>query len=381
MKITLKYLTIASLLFFGCKENQTIEHLDEKSDISSVGCCSPKTKNNLECLLLQDYRPVSIYNIPKNKPTTAKFPVIDMHSHPYPSSDEEIAQWVKTKDQFKVEKTIILTMATGAKYDSLHQVYDKYGDRFELWCGFDYTGYEEEGWVENAIKELERCYKLGARGIGELGDKGEGLLYSKPTKAYGLHIDDQRMKPLIEKCGELGMPINIHVAEPYWMYLPMNKENDGLMNGYTWRIDKDKDHLLEHGELVTSLEKAVRDNPGTTFIACHYANCGYDLNILGQMLDKYPNLYADISARYAEVSPVPRSTKAFIEKYNDRLLYGTDMGTNAEMYSITFRILETADEHFYETELFNYHWALNGLDLSDETLKKLYYENAQKILK
>ncbi|MCB0497086.1 MAG: amidohydrolase family protein [Cyclobacteriaceae bacterium] len=335
---------------------------------------------DLDNLLLKDYRPVSIYNITKTKVEKAKFPVVDMHSHPYASTEEEIKQWIENMDQFGIEKTVLLTYATGKEFDSLYAVYSKYDGRFELWCGFDYTGYNEKGWPKHAIKELERCHKVGAKGIGELGDKGLGLFYAHPTPAYGMHIDDERMKPLIKRCGELGMPINIHVAEPYWMYAKMDSTNDGLMNGYTWRIDLTKKGILNHQELINTLENAVRDNPGTTFIACHFANCGYDLSILGNLLDKYPNLFADIAARYAEIGPVPRYAKAFFEKYNDRLIYGTDMGFDKSMYSITFRMLETADEHFYEIDLFNYHWALNGFDLSDETLKKLYYENAKKIM-
>src|SRR6266850_8189310 len=71
----------------------------------------------------------------------------------------------------------------------------------------------------------------------------------------------------------------------------------------------------------------------------------------------------------------------FFEKYQDRLLYGTDMGPGPEMYGITFRILETNDEHFYETGLFGYHWPLYGFGLKDTVLKKIYSENAKKILK
>ena len=98
-------------------------------------------------------------------------------------------------------------------------------------------------------------------------------------------------------------------------------------------------------------------------------------------MDKYPNLYADISARYAESATIPRYMKAFYEKYQDRLLYGTDMGFDTSMYKITFRILESMDEHFYEIGLFSYHWALNGFGLSKEVLNKLYHENAIRILK
>jgi hypothetical protein len=57
------------------------------------------------------------------------------------------------------------------------------------------------------------------------------------------------------------------------------------------------------------------------------------------------------------------------------------MGYDASMYATTFRILESHDEHFYETELFNYHWPLYGFGLKDGVLKKIYRDNALKILK
>lgn len=332
-----------------------------------------------DTLLLKNFHPKSIYNIPETTIDKAKFPVIDMHSHAYAQSEEEIRQWVRTMDKFGIEKTIVLTMQTGRKFDSIYALYSQHEGRFEIWCGFDYTGYNEKGWGAKAVKELERCFQIGAKGVGELGDKGEGLLYSKPTPAYGMHIDDPRMKPLLEKCGELGMPINIHVAEPYWMYGPIDNHNDGLLNAAKWRIDTGKKGILLHQDLINTLETAVKQHPNTTFIACHYANCSYDLDIIERLLQKYENLYADISARYGETSPIPRRTRAFYERNQDKLIYGTDMGFNPDMYGTTFRILETNDEHFYKRKYFNYHWALHGLGLDNTILKKVYYENAQRI--
>lgn len=107
----------------------------------------------------------------------------------------------------------------------------------------------------------------------------------------------------------------------------------------------------------------------------------YDLTILGDLFDKYANLYADIGARYAETATIPRYVNQFFEKYQDRLLYGTDMGTDKDMYQITFRILESEDEHFYKHEQFSYHWPLNGFGLSPQVLEKVYRLNAQQILK
>lgn len=341
------------------------------------GVCLGQTPDDL---LLKEHQPQSIYNIPVTEVNKAAFPVIDMHSHAYAASTAEIDQWIENMDQFNIEKTVLLTYATGDEFDSLYDVYSAYNDRFEIWCGFDYTGYQESGWSAKAVAELERCFQKGAQGVGELGDKGLGLVYSHPSKAPGMHLDDPRMQPLLKKCGELGMPINMHVAEPIWMYEPMNETNDGLMNSYKWRIDLSQEGILDHAATVKTLENAVKTNPNTTFIACHFANCSYDLSILGRMLDSYPNLYADISARYGETAPIPRYMRTFYEKYQDRLLFGTDMGFDQEMYGIVFRILQTEDEHFYKKDYFNYHWPLQAFGLSPAILKKLYYENAQKIM-
>src|SRR5690606_31881325 len=110
----------------------------------------------------------------------------------------------------------------------------------------------------------------------------------------------------------------------------------------------------------------------------HLANCDFDLSLLGNLLDKYPNLYADISARYYQTASIPRHVKAFYTRYSDRLLYGADMSTDVRMYRFTFRVLQTADEHFYFR--YTYHWPLYGLDLGDDVLKKIYYENANRLI-
>jgi predicted TIM-barrel fold metal-dependent hydrolase len=340
----------------------------------------PAICQNVNDLKLKDYRPVSIYKIPETKIEKAKYPVIDFHSHDYPETDAQLDEWVRTMDKVGISKSIILSYSAGTKFDSVVEKYRRYKDRFEVWCGFDYTGYEKPGWQQHAVKELERCYKKGARGVGELGDKGLGEFYSKPTAGWGLHIDDPRMKPLLEKCAELHMPVSIHVAEDAWMYENADSTNDGLMNAATWKVDMSKEGILDHDQLVTSLENAVKNNPKTIFIACHLANCCSDLGKLAKLFDKYPNLYADIAARYGEIAPIPRFVHDFMEKYAMRIVYGTDMGTSKKMYNTTFRILETADEHFYEQNLFNYHWPLYGLSLSDATLKKIYNENGKKIL-
>lgn len=331
-----------------------------------------------ENILLKDYRPKSIYKIPITEVPKAKFPAIDMHSHPYAKTAQEIAEWVKNMDEVGIEKTIILAMATGDEFSDIYRKYSAYPDRFEIWCGFDYRGYDQPGFGTRAVKALEQCHEIGARGVGELHDKGKGLT-SSTVQALGMHPDDDRMDLLFERCGQLGMPVSIHVADPIWMYQPMDNTNDGLMNAYDWRLDN-QPGIVKLPGMVDILERTVQKHRNTTFIACHFANLDYDLTRLGKVLDAHPNLYADISARYAETAPIRRFAAKFYEKYADRLVYGTDMGFDKPMYRITFRVLETQDEHFYETEQFGYHWSLNGFGLSDETLRKVYRDNAAKLL-
>jgi uncharacterized protein len=358
----------------------TLPQLAPAQTSESKAHSSPQTASPAfpETLLLKDYRPRSIYKIPITEIPRAKYPVIDMHSHPYAKTAPEIDQWVHTMDDVGVEKTIILTKTTGVEFDDIQKKYSKYPERFEMWCGVDFTYYSELGFPASAVKELERCHHAGARGVGEIHDKGKGLR-SGTSNAPGMHPDDSRVDALFEKCGELGMPVSLHVADPIWMYQKMDRHNDGLMNAYAWRLDNQPGTVDLRG-MIEILERTLARHRNTTFIACHFANLDYDLARLGEVLDRHPNLHADIAARYAETAPIPRFAAQFYEKHASRLLYGTDMGMDKAMYQVTFRILESLDEHFYEIDQFSYHWSLNGLGLSDGILKQLYHDNAARLL-
>lgn len=339
-----------------------------------------------EHLLLKDWKPESIYKIPVSNIQKAKYPVIDMHDHDEAKTPEEVARLVHVMDEAGIEKSVIFTNATGTKFDSIYALYSKYPDRFMVYCGFDFSGFPNNGWSEKAIKELRRCVKEGAAGVGELHDKGAGLV-------KGMHPDDPRMDPLFDACAELKIPINLHVADPMWMYEPMDSTNDGLMRSWTWRI-KNKDKIVDHQGLMKILANTLKRHPNNTFIIAHLANCTYDLSILGKLFDEYPNFDADISARFSEFSTIPRYAAKFFTKYQDRLVYGTDYiwetwdttgdygnhTTTLQMFRMTFRVLETEDDHFYLTDLVGYKWPMYGLGLSDTVLKKIYRSNALKII-
>jgi len=329
-----------------------------------------------DTLLHKNYRPQSIFKVTQTRILKAKYPAIDMHMHAPPTGNLDSIAIVQLKnmDEAGIQKTILFC-GIGKAFDKLAAVYGKYPDRFDLWCGLDLTDYDKSGFGPSTIAELERCVKLGAKGVGEIHDKGMGLPGSP-----GMHIDDPRMDPILAKLADLKLPINLHIGDPRWMYEPMDEHNDLLFESYYYRLDNQKD-ILVLTEITTTLERAVKKHPQNTFIVCHFMNQTYDLDQLGRILDKYPNLYSDVSQREAYVAAIPRFAKQFMEKYADRLLYGTDQGYSLSMYRNTFHIWETLDEHFYAWDVSNTPWSLSGLGLSDGTLKKLYRENALRILK
>jgi predicted TIM-barrel fold metal-dependent hydrolase len=107
---------------------------------------------------------------------------------------------------------------------------------------------------------------------------------------------------------------------------------------------------------------------------------GGDLATLGQVLDKYPNMFVDIAAVLAELGRQPRFAREWLIRYEDRVLFGKDITEDMTEYHVYFRVLETADEYFDYYRRRHAFWKMYGLALPDEVLKKIYYKNALRII-
>lgn len=346
----------------------------------SGGCQTPvpqtdKVAESAKELKLSEYRPVSLFKVPQSDIRKAKYPVIDMHSHAYAKSPEQVQEWVREMDANNIEKTIILTCAYGEWFDTLYDLYTGVSDRFELWCGIDMSSWGTPDFPAKAIEELERCWRKGAKGVGELVDKGLGERRSTNIKEPGLHFNDDEFVPIFSRCAALGMPVSCHLGDPVWMYEELDKHNDGYMNAVDWKIDMTRPGRIGLYDLVTSIEEACVKNPHTTFIACHFINICHDYEYLCEVLDRHPNLYIDNAARHLESCATPRATGKFYDRYSERILFGTDNTPSSHMYGLQWRILESEDEHFY-AENSTYHWPLHGIGLSNDVLKKIYRDNA-----
>ncbi len=170
----------------------------------------------MDAIALKDYAPKSSLVVAETSVQKAKYPAIDVHAHINAKTPEQVRQWVRTMDEVGIERTVILTGATGADFDKLVDLYLKpYPNRFLLYCGLDTHDIEKPDYPQRAVAELERCYRKGARGLGELTDKGTG--YSRDAnlpRDRRLHPDDPRLNAFWDKCAELKLPVVTHIADP-----------------------------------------------------------------------------------------------------------------------------------------------------------------------
>ncbi|MHB1023539.1 MAG: amidohydrolase family protein, partial [Acidobacteriaceae bacterium] len=124
-------------------------------------------------------------------------------------------------------------------------------------------------------------------------------------------------------------------------------------------------------------------HPKTTFVAAHVAESGENLARATRLLETYPNVFVDISARASELGRQPYSARRFFLRFADRILFGADLLPEEEMYRLYFRFLETEDEYFeYPSHASRQgRWNIYGLNLPDNVLRKVYRENALQLLR
>ena len=325
-------------------------------------------------VVLKDWAPKSSLVAPRTDIAKARYPVIDVHSHAYAETPEEVAEWVRVMDEVGVEKTVVLTGAVGKRFDEMVELYLKpFPDRFVLYAGVLREGAEAPDYPQRAAAELERCYRSGARGLGELSDKGSGYT-REPSPDKRLHPDDPRLDLFWKKAAELHLPANIHMADHPSAWEPADHTQERTP-GFQ-RYNQHGRDVPSHGEILKIRDRLLARHPNNVFIACHLSNQGHDLASLSKAMDAFPNLYLDISARQYELGRQPRNAARFLAKYKDRILFGTDRGREAEMYRSFWQVLESADEYLPGQSW----WMLYGLELPDDVLRALYRENAKRLL-
>jgi predicted TIM-barrel fold metal-dependent hydrolase len=326
----------------------------------------------------------------------AKFPVVDVHTHfgyRLRNSAEQLQAFLRVMDQHQIAICVSLDGALGQGFDEHRRyLWAQHRDRFLIFVNLDWRGSgdpddpaswdcQRPDFGRRVASQLEDAHRQGASGLKIF--KRLGLDYRNPDGSL-IRIDDPRWDPIWAACGRLGMPVLMHVADPAAFFLPIDATNERweeLHRHPDWSFYGER--FPSRGQLLAARNRVLRKHPQTVFIGAHMANNPEDLRLVGQWLDRYPNLYVELASRIGELGRQPYTARRFFLRYADRILFGTDGPWPAERLSLYWRFLETHDEYFpYSEKDFppQGFWHIYGISLPDDVLRKVYHENAARII-
>jgi predicted TIM-barrel fold metal-dependent hydrolase len=312
--------------------------------------------------------------VPRTRIERFLLPVVDIHSHAYAETPDQIAAWVALMDRVGVRESLILTGETGAKFRELSARYaGAHPGRFAMAAGMVQEDVEAADYGERLRRGVRADVAAGAVALGELTDKGRGLVRAG-ERAY--FIDDPRFDPLWDEAGRVGIPVFIHIGEPAAFYDAADAKNELRRSGNWSLYGKGTPGLAA---LIEKFERVLSRFPHTRFVAVHAFNLGNDLGSVGRLLERHPNVQVDFSARMWELARQPFSARRFFAAYPGRILFGTDNDPTFGMYSAHVRQLETEDEWFWPAD--SEWWRGYGMALPQETLRRIYAQNADELLR
>ena len=328
---------------------------------------------------IEEYDPKSTLVVPEHPRQRAKFPFIDVHSHQRGQmSEEDARKLVADMDRINMRVMVNLSGGSGAALQtSLASLAGRHPKRFVAFANVDLRGIDDPQFGERAAQQLEQDVRNGAAGLKIYKNLGMTL-----TDASGKRVptDDPRLDPIWRKAAELNIPVLIHTGEPAAFWKPLDKHNERWLelNQFPNRQRSDPKYA-SFDQTMGEQHNLFRRHPRTKFIAAHLGWYGHDLARLGKLLDEMPNVYTELGAVLYELGRQPRAARAFLIRYQDRVLMGKDIW-NADEFATYFRVLETEDEYFDYYRKRHAFWKMYGLGLPDDVLKKIYYKNALKLI-
>ncbi len=332
-----------------------------------------------QTMSFEEYNPKSTLVVPGKIIKKAKFPFIDVHGHQYRMPTQDLTSVIAAMDTLNMGIMVNLSGRTGDDLiKSVQNIKDHYPNRFVVFANIRFhNNVGKPGWIEATVKQLEQDVKNGARGLKVY--KGLGLS-TKDYKGNRVAVDDVRLDPIWKKCGELGVPVLIHSADPKPFWDKFDGDNERWLELKTRpRRKRSATNPAPWEQIMNEQKNMFKKHGNTTFISAHMAWLSNDLGKLGRLLDEVPNMNVGIGAIIAELGRQPRFAKQFFIKYQNRILFGKDSWKPKE-FPTYFRVLESNDEYFPYHKKYHAFWPMYGLDLPDDVLKKVYYKNALRIV-
>lgn len=340
---------------------------------------------------LKDFKPVCEAVLKKTQVSRPRYPVIDFHTHMGKlllgenyQEKYDTSVYRQRLQECGVAMAVNLDGFYGGDLEEMDRKIGEHKDFFPSFMWIDFEDYDRGDFEEKAERLIRDSFQRGCRGIKLWKNLS---LYMRDIHGNAVRTDDPRFDAIYDTAASLKLPVLMHIADPVAFFRPVDAHNERieeLEECPEWNFS-DHSRYMSFEELMEMQENTVRNHPQTTFVIAHVGSYAENLGWVSEQLHRYPNMYVDIAARIAELGRVPYSSREFFTEHQDRILFGTDSTPLSLGYhSIYYRFLESTDEYF------PYHledeapgqgrWAIYGLGLEDEVLKKVYYKNACRLL-
>jgi len=254
---------------------------------------------------------------------------------------------------------------------------------------FDTTGWGTEMWSEEVISNLKRDISGGAVCVKLWKNIGMTV---KDRNGRFIMVDDPALKEVMLFIKSKNLPVTGHLGEPRNCWLPLNEMT--VRSDSSYFAENPQYHMFLHPEYPSYEEQiSARDhllelNPDLIFIGCHLGSLEWNIDELAKRLDKFPNMAVDMAARICHLqyqSAKDRDrVRNFCIKYQDRLIYGTDLSDNDteknenlakeihETWVDDWRYFATKDKMTSDKFKGNFE----GLQLPKNVVEKIFSENA-----
>lgn len=341
-------------------------------------------------LALTSFDPESMLVVDRKMVQTPSTLAVDVHVHLRGASTQnglyDIPRFVAGMQQHGVGHVVDLDGFYGPALEESLRKKEGYEDYITTFGTVDLSDVDAPDFAERARRDMTHGHRLGMRGLKFF--KSLGLGYKDRTGRY-LAPDDDRLRVIWDTAAELSLPVLIHIADPIAFFRPIDEKNERYeeISGHPdWHFGSPE--FYSFAQLMDMQASLLSKNAGTKFIIAHVGSCGENLGFVSRQLEEHPNMYVDIAARISELGRQPYTAHDFMVRHQDRVLYGTDIlvregyaGNPFQISHVYYECLQTKNEYFPANVVEQQgRWNIYGLNLPEDVLRKVYSENANRLL-
>lgn len=319
-----------------------------------------------------------------------KVPKIDAHVH-IATTDPSVQDFCHQENLKLITINVNSSRDVNVQKDTAIALIKKFPKTISYLASFTFDTAKWNGsdWEKQTIDEIGMNISGGAIGVKLWKNIG---MTERDRAGNFIMISNSRFDPVIRFIEQKGLPLTGHFGEPKNCWLPVDSMT--VNNDKSYFKDHPEYHMYLHPEFpsyedqLKARDSMLTKHPDLKFIGCHLGSEEWNVDDVARTLDRFPNMAVDLAARIGHLQYQSAKNKNrvrdFLIKYQDRILYGTDIGYPAGKPGAGF-FEDTHSTHLNDWNYFTgeakmtapeVNESFTGLKLPKQVVDKIFYRNA-----